>query len=95
MDASQSERSFWDQHLAEVGPEVFEQEEGRLLLDQLEAELDDVEVALRRLDEGTYGICEACGGAIGEETLLARPEARFCVTHQELAERGAKGVFGG
>ena len=39
------------------------------VLDHAEGELEDVERALRRLDEGTYAICEACGRAIGEDRL--------------------------
>jgi RNA polymerase-binding transcription factor DksA len=53
--------------------------EGHLaVLEQVEVELADVEHALRRLDEGTYGVCEACGSAIGAERLAAFPAARLC-----------------
>jgi RNA polymerase-binding transcription factor DksA len=41
------------------------------------AELTD---AVRRLDAGTYGVCEACGAAIPDERLEARPAARTCVS---------------
>ncbi len=43
-------------------------------------ELDDIEAALRRIDEGSYGRCEACGGAMGLQRLRAIPEARFCLS---------------
>jgi DnaK suppressor protein len=42
--------------------------------------------ALQRLDEGTYGICMDCGSPIGEERLKALPFARRCVACQEKAE---------
>ena len=42
------------------------------LLDLAEGELEDVERALRRLDEGTYAICEVCGRTIGEDRLAAQ-----------------------
>ena len=54
-------------------------------LDQVRSDLDDVDAALRRLEEGTYGRCEACGGPIGEERLEALPAARYCLRHQPLA----------
>lgn len=48
------------------------------ILDHLETELCDVEHALRRLDDGSYGICEACGNPINESRLEASPAARLC-----------------
>lgn len=41
--------------------------------------LREVEAALARMDEGTYGLCERCGDEIPEERLEARPQARMCV----------------
>ena len=43
-----------------------------------EAELTHIEAALRRIDEGRYGICDACGGAIGAQVLLAHPASPLC-----------------
>jgi RNA polymerase-binding transcription factor DksA len=51
-----------------------------------EGVLDDVERALTRLDEGTYGICEACGGPIDEERLDRFPTARTCAGHPQLTD---------
>jgi RNA polymerase-binding transcription factor DksA len=48
----------------------------------VEAELVDVERALERLDEGSYGTCEACGVALADEVLADAPATRFCATHQ-------------
>ena len=56
------------------------------ILEGIEAELTDVEHALQRLDEGTYGTCEACGKPIDEERLAARPATRLCLEDQERAE---------
>ncbi len=50
-------------------------------LDRAEGELQDIERALRRLDEGTYALCEACGRAIGEERLAQSPVTRRCADH--------------
>jgi DnaK suppressor protein len=79
-----------DEHPADVGSEVFERSKDLSIIDDLESQLADVERALRRIDEGSYGTCEACGGPIGRERLAARPAARFCLEDQARAEREAK-----
>jgi RNA polymerase-binding transcription factor len=43
-------------------------------------ELEEIEAALRRIDEGNYGRCEACGGPMGLQRIRAIPEARFCLS---------------
>lgn len=52
------------------------------ILDRVEAELADVDLALERLDGGTYGRCDACGGPIPDGHLVTEPAARFCPAHQ-------------
>lgn len=84
-----SELSDIAQHQADIGTETFEREKDLSILEQVEAELSDVEDALRRLDDGSYGSCAACGQPIGEERLAAMPAARFCIADQALAEREA------
>jgi DnaK suppressor protein len=81
------ELSGVDQHQADLGTETFEREKDMSILEQVESELHDVEVALRRLDEGTYGRCEACGKPIDEARLDALPAARLCLADQQAAER--------
>ena len=84
---SVGELSSYDQHQADMGTETFEREKDLSILEQVEAELADVEHALRRLDDGTYGTCEVCGRQIAEERLEAMPAARLCLAHQQEAER--------
>ena len=84
---SVGELSSYDQHQADMGTETFEREKDLSILEQVEAELADVEHALRRLDEGTYGTCEVCGKPIPDERLEAMPATRLCVEHQAEAER--------
>jgi DnaK suppressor protein len=43
------------------------------------AELLELEAALKRIESGTWGRCETCGGAIGRTRLRALPEARHCL----------------
>lgn len=87
--ASLGELSNLDQHQADIGTETFDRERDLSLLEQVEAELADIEHALERLEEGTYGTCEACGKAIGDERLEAVPAARFCLEDQDKAEHEA------
>src|SRR3954447_26375389 len=86
-DESPSELSGMDQHQADVGTETFEREKDLSILEQVEAELADVEHALRRLDDGTYGTCEVDGRPIPDDRLEAMPAARLCMEHQAEAER--------
>lgn len=53
-------------------------------------ELDRIAAALRRIDDGTYGICEDCDGPIGLARLQAFPTARLCIECKELHERGMR-----
>jgi DnaK suppressor protein len=87
---SLGELSGVDQHQADIGTETFEREKDISILEQVAAELHDVELALRRLDDGTYGRCEACGKPIDDARLDARPAARLCVADQQAAERDVR-----
>jgi RNA polymerase-binding transcription factor DksA len=88
-DESSSELSHLAQHQADIGSETFEREKDFSILEQVEAELADVQRALQRLDGGSYGRCEACNEVIPDERLEAQPAARFCVIHQAEAELNA------
>ncbi len=81
------ELSSYDQHQADLGTETFEREKDLSILEQVEAELADVEHAIARLEAGDYGTCEVCGQPIPEERLEAMPAARLCLEHQAEAER--------
>ena len=55
-----------------------------------------IQDALRRLDDGNYGICEECGEEIGIERLKARPVTTLCIeckSSQEIEERKARRVI--
>jgi len=87
--ASVAELSDYDQHPGDVASEVFEHEKNASILEQVEAQLGEVEAAFERLEKGTYGICEACGRPIEPERLEERPYARFCLQDQRRVEREA------
>lgn len=89
-EESLSELSVADQHQADIGTETFNRERDISIYHQIEAELADVEHALRRLDDGTYGTCEACGRPIDPGRLEAVPAARLCLDDQAAVERQAR-----
>ncbi len=89
-----SELSDLGQHQADTGTETFEREKDLSILERVEAELGDVEHALSRLDDGTYGSCAACGKPIGDTRLEAMPATRFCVDDQAVAEGHAPRITG-
>jgi RNA polymerase-binding transcription factor DksA len=70
-----------DDNFADSGQVAAEQGENAVLANRLRAELDEVERALAKLDDGTYGRCEVCGGPIAEARLEAMPATRFCIDH--------------
>lgn len=49
--------------------------------------MDKIEHALRKIDEGTYGVCEECEDPISLKRLQARPEAQLCIQCKEAQER--------
>ena len=57
------------------------QERSRLIavVETLRSNLRDVERALERIDDGTYGLCERCGKPIDRDRLDARPWALLCI----------------
>jgi RNA polymerase-binding transcription factor DksA len=70
------ELSHYDQHPADQASETFEREKDLSILEGLETELAEIEAALTRLDDGTYGIDEVTGAPIDPERLDALPTAR-------------------
>ena len=86
LDAGGEGSLSYDENFADSGQVAAEQGENKSLLNQLQQQLADIERALAKLDNDTYGICEACGQPIAEARLEAMPATRFCVEHQGDAE---------
>lgn len=80
------ELSRIDQHPAEAASELAEMERDEAVLLVMDGQRAEVEAALARLDDGTYGRCVACGTTLPDERLDARPEAARCVTCQHDLE---------
>ena len=73
---------------ADTASFTFERELGTGLEEGAQQKLAQIEHALARLDDGTYGMCERCGKPISVDRLLARPAATLCIDDQRLLDRG-------
>lgn len=71
----------FDENFADSGQVAAEQGEVHALASSLRDQLDAVEQALVKLDEGTYGLCERCQQPIPAARLEAVPASRFCIEH--------------
>jgi DnaK suppressor protein len=56
----------------------------------LKNELEEINVAIKKIDEGTYGICEMCDEPINKERLLIKPHAKYCIICREIIEKEGK-----
>ena len=81
------EHAGYGNHMADDATEVFEQTKSLALRRNLERVLEQVEDALRRFKEGTYGICEQCGAKIAPARLRVLPYAPLCLECQQHRER--------
>ena len=71
----------FDENFAESGQVAAEQGEHRAIVGHLQDTLRDVDAALAKLDDGTYGKCEVCGEDIAEARLEAMPATKYCINH--------------
>jgi DnaK suppressor protein len=76
-----------DNHLGDMASVTFDRELDQGLEEGAQQTLDQIDRALKKIDDGTYGTCERCGKPIGEERLRARPWATLCIDDQRLADR--------
>jgi RNA polymerase-binding protein DksA len=76
-----------DSHLGEAAAATLNREIDYTLGENSEQILSEIEAALKRIDDGTYGTCTACGKPIGIERLEAYPWASLCIDDARKAER--------
>jgi DnaK suppressor protein len=94
-ESGQSELADYDQHPADTASETFEREKDVSILEQLEQELEELQAALERIDNGTYGIDEETGKPIAPERLEAVPTARTNVDTEPRREPDSRLQRGG
>lgn len=90
LNVSQSEMSgevSYDEEFADSGTFTFERERDLSLSNNIRDLMDKVDSAMRKLDEGTYGVCERCGNAIDKARLKALPYSVLCISCKQQEER--------
>jgi RNA polymerase-binding protein DksA len=85
-DESGEETAF-DNHLADTATETYDRELDYTLEENSEHVLAEIDAALKRIEDGTYGICTNRGEQIPVERLEALPWATLCIDCQRLRER--------
>jgi DnaK suppressor protein len=73
---------------AAAASQVFEQQRDLALRDRAQQHLEQVDAALARLDDGTFGTCVRCSRPIAEERLEALPWAAHCIDCRRELDRG-------
>ena len=82
------ELTFQDNHPGDVATATFDREMATTLEDNSSHVLSEIDAALERIETGTFGTCQACGGPVGEERLDALPWATLCIEDKRKQERG-------
>ena len=72
---------------ADMGATSFERDHELTVLNNEREKLAQIDRALARIDDGTYGICESCGNPIGKMRVMAFPRATLCMTCKQREER--------
>ena len=81
LEVSSDEALAYDDNFADSGQVAAEQGENHALASSIRDQLADIEQALGKLDDGSYGRCETCGNEINPARLEAVPSARYCIKH--------------
>lgn len=81
VSAARENSNVDDEHDPEGSTIAFELSQATALLEQSRAGLEQIEGALERISDGSYGFCAVCGAAIPEGRLEARPWTLFCIGH--------------
>lgn len=79
--------SSYGQHMADAGTDTFDRDFALSLVSSEQDALSEIEAAINRIYDGTYGICEITGKAIAKERLLAVPFTRHSTEAQKDLER--------
>jgi RNA polymerase-binding protein DksA len=77
-----------DNHLADTATETVDREIDYTLEENSERVLAEIDAALKRIEDGTFGTCTACGKQIEPERLEHLPYATLCIDDKRREERG-------
>jgi DnaK suppressor protein len=84
---SSGDLSAYSIHIADLSTDAMEREKDLQVASAEGRRLQEIDDALRRLDDDDFGICESCGKQIEHRRLEVVPHARLCLKCQEKAER--------
>ncbi len=87
-NGSSGDLSNMPTHLADIGSDNFEQEFTLGLLESECTLLGEIDHALERIEDKTYGICEGTGNPITKARLRAKPWAKYCIEYARMVEQG-------
>ena len=88
---SAEEMSSYSMHMADAGTENFDRDSALSLLSSDQDAVYQIEEALKRIEEGTYGICQLTGKTIPKSRLNATPETRYTLKAQAQWEKDGGG----
>jgi RNA polymerase-binding protein DksA len=80
------EDAVFDNHIADTATVTYDRELDYTLEENAEHVLADIDAALQRIEDGSYGTCTNCGRQIAPERLEARPWATLCIDCQRQRE---------
>jgi DnaK suppressor protein len=83
-----SQESVYSVHMADAGTDSFEQEKNYNLMSRESDYFKNLEVALERIDDGSFGMCNICEDLIPEERMIEVPNATKCVKCKEKDKLG-------
>jgi len=86
LAVTEQENPGYSTHIADDATEVFENAKNQALRQNLQRLLGQVNDALAKFDQGTYGLCEVCGDTIDRARLKALPYATLCLKCQRQLE---------
>jgi DnaK suppressor protein len=92
LEAAEYQSIGYSNHIADDATDAFEQAVGVALQRKVETTLEEVERALAKFADGTYGLCEACGARIDRARLEALPHAKYCLDCQSRREYSGIGM---
>lgn len=85
-DAS-GDLSGYSLHMADMATDNFDREFNLGLASSEQQILNKIDEALRKIEEGKFGVCEVCSKPISQKRLLAVPYAKFCIKCQSEEEK--------
>lgn len=86
-DYNNSETSTYPYHSADIGTDAAMLERNTINMNKIMEEIREIDQALNKVSDGTYGECELCGKEITEKRLKAIPFVRMCI---DCSEKGRK-----